>query len=274
MPAPTAALSTQAQETPNPFVWRSGIRQAEAFFNRKNEQATLRSLLLGSGTCQIVGPRRIGKTSLLLQVRRAASSWVGNAAVAYLDLLDARCETLTGWLQLVSRQFAWSPEATTPTAFSDSIETMIGQGRRPILCLDEFEQFTLRRSEFTQAFFANLRSCAGMGLSIVTASQQALHRLTAAGDPTSPFFNIFPVLSLGLFSDEDTADFVTITRPGVPSFTAEEKEAIRTFAQRHPLALQAACFHILEAKRSGDSLTAALRKAEADRQAMLPPESC
>lgn len=65
-------------------------------------------------------------------------------------------------------------------------------------------------------------------------------------------------------------DFVNLLRPGVPPFIPEEKGAILTFAKGHPLALQVACFHVLEAKKSGEPLTVAMQKAADEMKALVP----
>jgi class 3 adenylate cyclase len=264
------ALLVQPQSPPNPFIWRGGITVAADFFDREQEQHTLRAYLHGRQNCQIVGPRRIGKTSLLRQVERAAAGWDEHAVVAYLDLQDPRCYTLTGWLSQATRQYQWSTTAATLTDFAECVEAALTQGSHPVLCLDEFEELTMRRAEFTRDFFLTLRACAQRGLSIVTASQRPLSELTERGDPSSPFYNTFPLLRLGPFRPVDAQDFVSLHRPGIPAFTREEKTAIIEFASGHPLALQVACFHALEAKQNGDSLTAAMQKSVDDMNAHLP----
>jgi uncharacterized protein len=256
--------------TPNPFIHRGGITAAADFFDREQEQRTLRAYLHGRQNCQIVGPRRIGKTSLLRQVERAAADWDEQTVVAYLDLQDPRCYTLTGWLSQAAKQCKWSTPATTLTDFAECVEAAQAQGLRPVLCLDEFEELTTRRAEFTRDFFLTLRACAQQGLSIVTASQRPLSELTDRGDPTSPFYNTFPLLRLGPFRPADAQDFLNLHRPGTPAFTPNERAAILEFAKGHPLALQVACFHVLEAKQNSNSLTAALRKASDDMDAHLP----
>jgi class 3 adenylate cyclase len=262
------------ESNPNTFIWRAGITNGEDFFDREQEQRTLRAYLHGRQNCQIVGPRRIGKTSLLRQVERAADRWDKQTdegtAVAYLDLQDPRCHTLAGWLKLAARQCKWTTPAATLTDFAECVEAALAQGRRPVLCMDEFEELATRRAEFTRDFFQTLRSCAQQGLSIVTASQRPLSELTDHGDPTSPFYNTFPLLRLGPFRPADAQDFVNLHRPGTSAFTPDEKAAILEFAKGRPLALQVACFHMLEAKQNGDSLTAALRQAADDMDAHLP----
>jgi uncharacterized protein len=259
-------------DSSNPFVCRSGIRDPQMFFNREREQGDIRNFLRVQGACQVVGPRRIGKSSLLLHVQHVATGkWDSQCAVAYVDLQDSRCETLSGWLRVVSRQWGWETVATTLSEFSERVEAMLqDEKRKPVLCLDEFEQFTTRPTEFTSAFFLNLRFCAGQGMAILTASGKPLKDLTNPGDPTSPFFNVFHLLRLDRFSEKDAEDFVNMPRPGVPSFTPEEREAILKFARCHPLALQVACYHVVEANQHGETLPTALHVAEDELRAMLP----
>ncbi len=266
-----ALLRVWPEGAVNPFIWRGGITRGEDFHDRENEQRTLRAFLGGQQNCQIVGPRRIGKTSLLRHIERAAPKWDGAARVAYLDLQDARCHTLKGWLALASRQCKWTTQATTLADFSECVDAALSDGAHPILCLDEFEELTTRRDEFTRDFFLTLRSCAQSGLSVVTVSQRALSELTDRGDPTSPFYNTFPLLRLGPFAVADAEDFVTLYRAGVPSFTTDERRAILDFAKGHPLALQVACFHVLEAKDGGGaSLPAAIQKAADEMKVLVP----
>ena len=67
------------------------------------------------------------------------------------------------------------------------------------------------------------------------------------------------------------ADFLIAYRPYVPAFSEDEKNAIGDFARRHPLALQVACDHVLEAKQSGkQSLPDALNDARNELNALMP----
>jgi transcriptional regulator with XRE-family HTH domain len=247
---------------PSPFCWRTGIRQGDAFFDRETEQDTLRKYLQDRQCCQVVGPRRIGKSSLLRQVERKAGQWDRAAVVAYLDLQDPRCFTLAGWLEHAARQFGLSTAGGMDLVqFSEGLDDLLRQGCQPMLCLDEFEELTYRRQEFTRDFFAALRSCGQKPISIITASQNRLRDLTDATDPSSPFYNIFPPLELGCFTPADAEDFVNLERCGVPAFSRLEKKRALEFAGGHPLALQVACFHVLRAKETGTSLETGLASA-------------
>lgn len=262
--SPIHPRSRKAAYTPNPFTWRKGITAAEAFFNREAEQLVLRDFIHTGQNCQIVGPRRIGKTSLLLQVEREIPDWEPSAVFAYIDLHDARCGTLPGWLHQVSKKLAWNKAVTSLGEFNERIEEMVSRHVLPVLCLDEFEEFAMRPEQFTRDFFMNLRHAGNQGMAIITASQRHLHQLTDPDDPTSPFYNTFPPLSLGPFAQEDADDFLSVLRPNIPSFEVAEKEAIRNFSKGYPLALQVASFHVLNCKRSGSPLVTAMELAKQD----------
>lgn len=260
----TESPAIKPRYTHNPFTWRKGITAADAFFDRDDEQLTLRDYIHNRQNCQIVGPRRIGKTSLLLQVERTLHEWEERAVIAYVDLHDARCYSLVGWLAQVSKKLSWAKPAITLAEFNERIEVMVSQNVLPVLCLDEFEEFTMRRDEFSRDFFMNLRHCGNQGMAIITASQKHLNELTEPDDPTSPFYNTFPLLKLGPFLEDDVHDFLSLLRPNVPPFEPAEKEVIRTLSKGYPIALQVASFHVLNSKRGGIPLDSAVRKAEED----------
>ena len=54
--------------TENPYFHRGPIRQPEYFFGRAQEVTSVLSLLKNNQSVSIVGPRRMGKTSLLLHI--------------------------------------------------------------------------------------------------------------------------------------------------------------------------------------------------------------
>jgi hypothetical protein len=136
--------------------------------------------------------------------------------------------------------------------------------------MDEFEELRGRRSEFDRDFFAGLRALSQQGLSILTCSQKPLSELTEPGDPSSPFYNTFPILRLGGFAEKDAEDFVNLYREGVPGFSDAEKHAILGFARGHPLALQVACYYIVNGRHEGRPLSDCLETAFDDTRALLP----
>jgi Adenylate cyclase, family 3 (some proteins contain HAMP domain) len=257
------------ESTPNPFIWRDGITRAEDFFGRESELRRLRDLLRGRQNCQIVGPRRIGKTSLLRQVEHQAATWDSATVVAYVDQQDASCNTRQGWLKHVGKKWHWKTDVSDLAEFSEQLDEMLTQKLRPVLCMDEFEEMTARPKEFPHDFFVALRACGQKGLSIITTSKKPLSQLTDPQDSSSPYFNTFSLLPLGVLTNEEAEDFVNTYRPGVQLFTPDEKKRILKFAKRHPLALQVACYYAIEAK-DRESISAALHKASDEMKAILP----
>ncbi len=257
------------ESSPNPFIWRDGITRGEDFFGRESELRRLRDLLRGRQNCQIVGPRRIGKTSLLRQIENKAAEWEAAAVVAYVDQQDASCFTRQGWMKYVGRKWHWDAAVSDLAEFSEQVDEMLARNLRPVLCMDEFEEMRARPAEFTHDFFVALRACGQKGLAILTASKKPLHELTDPQDVSSAFFNTFPLLPLGVFTTKEAEDFVNTYHPGVTPFTPDEKQKILINAKHHPLALQVLCDYVLEAKNR-ESISDALSKAAMEIRAMLP----
>ena len=56
--------------TDNPFFHRGAIRRAEEFYGRRREVGQVLGLLRNGQSVSLIGPRRIGKSSLLLHLAR------------------------------------------------------------------------------------------------------------------------------------------------------------------------------------------------------------
>lgn len=189
-----------------------------------------------------------------------------------------RWVTVTGmpswgsWLGRLARQFAWPDAPGDLEGLASGIEEMVDGGVHPVICLDEVEQLISRASVFSRDFFLALRSLGQNGLSLITAGRRPLSELMDAADTeVSPFYNTFPLLRLPSFAPVDAHDFVMFARPGVPPFSEAQRTAILQFADGHPLALQAACYWMLDAKIHGNgSVQAAIRAADYDMRGYLP----
>lgn len=254
-------ISEGNDSIPNPFVFSHPIVRPQDFIGRERETRLLRSLLHGRQNCQIVGPRKIGKTSFLMHIKRSATDWEENVLAAFVDLQDPRCYTLAGLLDRIGREFGSSGSLKGLSDFGDFVDDKVSDGHQLVLCLDEFEQLVLQPDEFTMEFFTSLRSFGHRGVSIITASLKPLHECVENTGPSSPFFNTFPLLKLGPLTEVEAAKFVDSHRAGVPPFTLEEREAILSFAKGHPMALQVSSFYVLEAKNERRTLREALDQA-------------
>ena len=263
----------------NPFTHRGRITDPAEMFNRERDWKDLRFDLTRGKSCQVVGSFGVGKSSLLYNLKAFAREWDKAFDVAYVDLREPLCHTVLGFVETVWSAWEDSSSPTSMKALAERIGDWHEHGRRPVLCLDNFEEFSGHRREFGVYFFFDLRDLTYQGLCFVTASEEMLGKHIWMHDPNLPFFHHFPSLRIGLFRDNEPEDFVNLHRPGVPPFTPKEKAAILKFAvadsivtkpNAHPLALQVACFHVLEAKANDEPLIDAMGAATDEMKTLLP----
>ena len=164
-------------DAPNPFTERGIIRDPKRFFGRKHELRQIFERLAAMQSVSIVGERRIGKSSLLAVIAATGPDRLGQEhEFHYIDL-----ERVESTEDFIARALdALHTEGETIRDLERAI-----QGRKVVLCLDEFEQ----SGEFSKEFFGALRSLASTGdLALVVASQEKLADLARDGVTTSPFF--------------------------------------------------------------------------------------
>jgi tRNA A-37 threonylcarbamoyl transferase component Bud32 len=255
---------------PNPYVSRGPVRNADMFFGRKNELLEIANFLGGDQSVALVGPRKIGKTSLLFHLLRpeiAGELGIGaGRLVCYLDCEALGEESPAGVFQQFAAELAAELESggapeepelrkacASPTrlAFESAVRALNRRGLRIVIILDEFERLSAN-SRLDVHFFNALRSLAGrFQLAFLTASASPLIDLTYSSRSrdilSSPFFNIFAPLNLGLLPDTDALDLIQTPadRSGRP-FPPDVQKFLHRLAGGHPLILQVACFHAME----------------------------
>jgi hypothetical protein len=249
----------------NPFFHRGPIRQREYFYGRTDDIGQSLDLLRNGQNVALVGQRRIGKTSLLFHIAdpvvfEAHGLRGGEHQFIYLDatelgylsadeilclLLDQLASTLPAAghsLDLVRP----SPEGLSYRAFREAVLRVTEAGLRPIYLLDEFESLA-ENPHLGPRFFSGLRALSSQfDLSFVTASRDSLVRLTYNNAETisSPFFNTFANLHLGLFSESEARGLVeTLANHAGLGLPLQLIDRILELAGLHPLLLQIAAFH-------------------------------
>src|SRR5688572_1623986 len=80
----------------NPFFHRGAIRWAEEFHGREAEIAQILGLLRNGQSVSLIGPRRIGKSSLLLHLTRAAVRGPFNLDAPQTLFVMVDCQELGG----------------------------------------------------------------------------------------------------------------------------------------------------------------------------------
>jgi hypothetical protein len=203
----------------------------DLFVGRTHEGCEAAAFLAGNQSVSIVGPGQIGKTALVRQLMRAAAGPVpGPDAGGLFVFLD--CAGLgEGGHEAVYRRFAAEmaaalgasglpPEpaldaaAAAPTrlSFESAVRRLNQRGLRVILALDAFERLSASR-HLDLGFLNALRAAAARHqLAFLVTSRRPLIELTYAGREqdllSSPFFNIFATVPLGLLPEDEARQLV------------------------------------------------------------------
>jgi len=227
---------------PNPFTQQTMIRDAEQFVGRRAELDQISNLLKKMQGISLVGERRIGKSSLLYHIFLTGQSRLGEEMVfAYTDFPGVKDEK--SFYQCLCEQLG-----RTGDKFSDLQDTV--RKRRVVFCLDEFER-VMRSPAFSRDFFDTLRSLAQSdNLALLIATEHPLSELSLTKQiATSPFFNIFRQIEMGLFTPEEALEFIhNGFDEANTEITENETERVLRLAGRFPFFLQLACYCLFEMK--------------------------
>ncbi len=250
----------------NPYFHRGAIRQPEYFYGRVRETKRALQLLRNGQSISIVGPRKIGKTSLLLhlmdpQVLAEYEMQADRYLFAYITGETCGAVTKSDVYRLMLEEASSRlPDGGTSLdldhvvrmdlqfrQFGRAIRKLTKGGRKLVYLIDEFEGLG-RNQQLGEDFFSSLRSLTLHDVAFVTASQDPLLDLTLQEDVlSSPFFNIFALLRLGTFSRQEALYFIerSFRKAGV-SFTRQMVDFILGFVGTYPFCLQVACYHAFE----------------------------
>jgi hypothetical protein len=254
--------------TDNPFFHRGPIRDHHYFYGRAKEaNQTLK--LLGEGQCvSVVGPRRIGKTSLLFHLcdPKAQKDYAEKGyRFIYVD-----CQGLgdTDKLQFYERLWkgtreqlakhgeadnSWGESISNFRDLRDAMEMVQRRGHKPIFIFDEFESLATSKYMDKMAFYSLRNLHQELGIPCATASQMSLDELTYHDHSVlhSPFFSNFVTIPLGFLepseAEQMVRDLAGIGRPG-DFFSGKDLSFGFEMAGYHPFFLQLAFYYLFEQK--------------------------
>ncbi|NLE45579.1 MAG: HD domain-containing protein [Chloroflexi bacterium] len=268
----------------------------DMFFGRTKEMQELVDNLRGVQTWESVllwGPRRIGKTSLLLEVSKQLRDQPGGYAPVYVDMLGVSQGNTVELLALIAAGIAssLSRPGTSPPEFGRLRREPLGtfrsfmehvrrrEDRQLILILDEFEVITKLREDAIsrEDIFYYLRSQAQkeQGISLIFAAGGRLDTLLHRTG-VSPLLNIAHYQKVGCL-DRDTARKL-VTEPVKPfaTYSDEVIERLLELTGCHPYYLQLLC-HALTTrthKQHAPVLDSTLLDAMLTDWLPYQPESC
>ncbi|MGB1250208.1 MAG: winged helix-turn-helix domain-containing protein [Candidatus Promineifilaceae bacterium] len=250
----------------NPFYHRGAIRQVDSFFGRKQQLDEMLGLLRNRQSISVVGPRRIGKSSLLLhltrpQVRESFGLAPPDALFVLLDcqefggsppeeiyealLYGLHDSAENGGLELKTDRSRGGTYRNLDRALNQATRA----GASVVVLLDEFELLAAN-PQLTPYFFARLRGLTTKyGLAFVTASQRPLYAITAdEAVLSSPFFNIFVQIQLGLLRETEAYGLLAHRLEGSSvQFSADTCEYLVNLVGAHPFFLHIAGYHTFQA---------------------------
>ncbi len=139
------------------FHWGGNLRPDSAAYCDRIEDEKLPEHLAAGDFVTVIGPRQMGKTSLLYRVRHKLAPQ--GYAIAYVDLSAAREEPLPSWYRYIAttihEQIGGPSEMpATHLEFLNYLRALGGALGRVVLMLDEVGSVP---EEFTDAFFGNVR---------------------------------------------------------------------------------------------------------------------
>jgi hypothetical protein len=249
----------------NPFYHRGPVSDPEFFFGRGREIAYLFELLRKGQSVSISGPRRIGKTSVLMHLADPAVAAAHACPPEKMEFLLLDGGTLDGlgedeFYGAVGRCLGGESSALP---YSDLLEQVRGSftgGRRClVILLDEFELIG-SNPRLGAALFNRLRGLAAQfPIRFVTASKNPLWKLGRAHPDTlaSPFFNFFAPLTLGPMEEPEARNLLSrLSVRGGKLFSERVLDSILALSGSHPLFLQVAGYRAYEAADGGGDLPA------------------
>ena len=236
----------------NPFVYGKMIKDPEKFWGREEECYRLQTRLQNIESTSIVGPRRIGKSSLAYFIYSTAKqNFDDSYRFIWLDGQSSHTRSVKDFCLAIATGCSIAyVSADTPSDCLKNLEDAISAcGKKLVIIINEFELLTddAHKAEFDIVFFNKLRFLAEQcECALITTSNQSIQELCMhILGISSPFYNLLPQITLSNFSDDEANGFLNAPHNGVV-LNAPEIEIIKNIPNyQHPLILQTACHHVI-----------------------------
>lgn len=210
----------------NPFQFNEPIQEPDLFFGRRDEVRRILDFIRKSQCASVVGPSRIGKTSLLnylsspLVLREHGLS-ESACLFAYIDCQELAYRDREGCFNHIGSQIGQQAaqqygidivirHATSFTDLETICEKLRQSGLKPVvIVLDGFGSL-VRNSLLNRDFYSNLRSLhTNFGVGYLTTSEEPLAGLEQEyvlenETDSSPFCYLFDTFSLGPLNQDES----------------------------------------------------------------------
>lgn len=220
----------------NPFFFSGMVQHPDNFYGRQAELQRIFGLLGGAQpmSVSIVGARRIGKSSLLWYICQKGPEKLGKEwRLGYVGLDGLGDLTVPHLLRAMAVSLNERLSEASYEGFSALVDSLVKQGQRLVLCLDEFEA----AGQLGSDFLGYLRGLISTNkATLVVATERPLEELSQEGVLTSPFYNIFTRMVLGPMPEAEAREL--LTQRGAMPFSSEEIATALRQSGGHPFLLQ------------------------------------
>ncbi len=271
----------------NPFFHRGPIKDAEHFIGREEIISHIFDRLRHTEDCSIIGPRAIGKTSLLhyishddvvrnyhldpkeyIFIYHDLQRFGENTKIDdfYFEMFSqTSSQLLFGGaipeeeVKIINRESGNVIKEINRSLFEfRDLEALIGalsdRNYSIVYMLDEFESIANNPS-FDFSFYGQLRALSGnpaFRIAFITASKRSIYDLTFVEDvKTSPFFRYFEDFRLGPMSTEELRGFFRLAAKNGVIFSSDMRNKVEDWSGGHPFIVQLACDYFFDMVKNG-----------------------
>lgn len=224
----------------NPYQAGGRLRDPKHFVGRDSDLRQILSRVANMDSVSVVGPRRIGKSSLLHHIVATGRQRLDQSQSYLFRYIDLQpLDSVEEFYNLACEGIAEKPGQSY-----DDLKTAIN-GKKIVLCLDEFEKSV--EADFGAEFFDEMRSLAQTGnLALIIATKAPLNQIYQRYEGlTSGFPNIFTKVELGELSEADALALVA----KADCFNSKETDFILHLAGKHPYWISFASALLYDAKQ-------------------------
>jgi class 3 adenylate cyclase len=245
----------------NPYFHYGPIKETRYFYGRARETTRALQMVRNGQSVSVIGPRCIGKTSLLFHLadatvqaehglvpQRSLFVYVDASVLGGLSKSAILHTMLRDTVAQTQRDAVKVPQSVDHRSFELVLRELIKPEDHLVYLIDEFEYLS-RNPNVDGDFFSFLRSLiARYNIAYITASQSSLLDLIDEdGKLSSPFFNVFMPLYLGLLDEVDARRLIhDPSQAAGTEFSSEVEHFILDFAGLYPFLLQIVCYHAFD----------------------------
>lgn len=250
----------ERQTVPNPYTSRMGLADPDLFVGRAPQLRDLHNHLSAPkpSSVAILGPSRIGKTSLMEQaLRNLEANKAGRALcvrVSPQTVTDraSMCKRLSAaMVRAADPDGGPSPDSDIPEEFEACL-SFVAADRPVVFFMDDLDDWSFPDDDVRVEMFNTLRGAAWQNrfALCVTTRHPLIELCTSGGGEGSLLWNVVSTIQPGLLNEQEAKTL--ILRPhGEAGLTVtdEEWELVFEEAGTHPCLAQIAGYRLFDAKQ-------------------------